>query len=50
METSTISATLHVNRGVCYVTIPKRTIEALGLKPGDPIAVKISGSLTPDGF
>lgn len=50
MESSTISATLRIHTGVYYVTIPKKTVEALGLKTGDPIAVKVSESLVPEGF
>lgn len=50
METSTISAILHSSNGTYYVTIPKKTAQALGIKTGDPVAVKISSNLTPEGF
>lgn len=50
MESVTISTTLHINRGVNYITIPKKIAEQLNIKPGDPVAVKISCSLTPEGF
>lgn len=50
MESITITAALHINRGVNYVTIPKKAAEQLGIKPGDAVAVKIARADIPDGF
>lgn len=47
MESSVITAILHQNTNIFYITIPKKTASELGIKQGDTVAVKISGSIKP---
>lgn len=50
MESVTISTTLHINRGVTYITVPKKIAENMNLNPGDAVAVKIARAEIPKDF